>query len=169
VIHLYVMFVGISICAMGFLLLISRLILGRRKQSVQRGMFRFSDGVTIRSVDPIAVLIGLEAHKEFRFDLHPKRAEEGETDAYRVIASAVREAFGVPEYTEPGKPGLTVIECYQLFRAFVLYADSQKKSINLSLMSQLSTESISRESEVRTTNNSSVSGSIASEPSPSTL
>lgn len=126
-----------------------------------RGLFRFNDGARIRSVDPIEVLIALEAHPEFRFDLHPLRAANGESEAFGVIADAVRSAFSVPAFTVPNTPGLTVRECYELYRAFVYYVHLQKKSTEPMPISASDTASTSSASEQAATNAMSDSGSIA--------
>lgn len=152
------------VCA---LIVWARKLLASKPATQHRGLFRWSDGVKIRESDPIAVLIALEAHKEFRFDLHPIRAQNGEAEAFLVIADAVRQAFGVSEYIEPGKPGLTVRECYELLREFLFYADSQKKSSMPTQTSAESTVAMSTDLEPPTTSGSLDSGSIAPEAAPS--
>ncbi len=94
----------------------------------RRGLFRFSDGIRIRAVDPIAVILSMEEHPDFRFDIHPKRVEEeGELEATTMMVDAIRKAFAVPEFTSPKLPGLTVQECLQLYDAFAVTWISKKK------------------------------------------
>ena len=100
-----------------------------------RGLFSFSDGVRIRSVDPIAVLTAMEAHPQYRFDLHPARVLEGEKEAMDITVDAVRKAFGVPPFVSPKRPGLTHQECLRLLHAFRVYIASQKKSTELNVTS----------------------------------
>lgn len=152
----------LSILAVSLLIISARVILNwraRRKSSQYRGLFRFSDGVRVRAVDPIAILIALEAHKSFRFDLHPLRAQEGEPEALEIIADAVRQAFDVPAYSQPKHPGLTIRECYDLFRSFIFYADAQKKNIKPTPISAESTGPTSNGFDAPTTNDSLDSGS----------
>ena len=155
----------LSILAVSLLIISARFVLNwiaQRKASQYRsGLFRFSDGVHVRAVDPIAILIALEAHKSFRFDLHPLRAQEGEPEALEIVADAVRQAFDVPAYSRPKHPGLTIRECYDLFRAFIFYADAQKKNIKPTPISAESTGPMSNGSDAPITNDSLVSGSIA--------
>ena len=58
----------------------SRVIARLKRSHPSRGLFSFSDGHRIHSVDPIAILNSMEAHKEFRFDQHPSRALDGVKD-----------------------------------------------------------------------------------------
>ena len=140
-----------------------------RNDTSHRGLFRFSDGARVRDVDPIVILTELERHDTFRFDLHPLRAQEGEDEAFLVIADAVRQAFRVPEFTEAGKPGLTVRECYELFRAFLFFADAQKKNSKPTPISAASMESMSNGSEPPTTSDTLDSGSTVAEEALSSL
>jgi hypothetical protein len=162
-----VYYFGAILIAMASVLLaivLTRWIVVRRLVQLNkpaRGLFRFNDGVRIRSIDPIDVAMALEAHPEFRFDLHPLRAANGETEAYGVIADAVRVAFGVPAYTVPNVPGLTVLECYELYRAFVNYVALQKKSTDPMPISALDMVATSTGFEQETTSGISASGSIA--------
>jgi hypothetical protein len=129
----------------------------------RRGLFRFNDGVTGREVDPIEVLARFEDHPEFRHDLHPKRCERGEVEALKILAEAVRAAFQVPEYSEPGKPGLTVRECFELYSVFAHFIGSQKKSTNRLQISPRDSVATSSDSEKPTTNDTLGSGSTDSE------
>lgn len=154
----------VSVLLMALAIVLARwLVVGRmvREKRSNRGLFRFNDGVRIRSVDPIEVLIALEAHSEFRFDLHPLRASNGESEAFGVIADAVRSAFGVPAFTSPGQPGLTVRECYELYSVFVRYVTLQKKSTEPTPISASDTVQTSKPSEPSATNDTLASGSIA--------
>ncbi len=128
----------------------------------RRGLFIFNDGFRVREVDPIDVLTRMEAHKAFRHDLHPKRCELGEIEALEILADAVRSAFAVPAYTEPGKPGLTVRECFELYSVFAHYLHSQKKSTKPLQISPRVSDATSSESESATTSDTLASGSIAS-------
>ena len=93
-----------------------------------RGLFRFSDGVNFHTVDPIEILNAMEAHPEYRFDLHPGRVRDGEKEAIEITVDAVRTAFKVPAFTKVGTPGLTTQECLRLIGTFNCYCASQKKS-----------------------------------------
>lgn len=135
------------------------IVVRRKLRPINRGLFRFSDGVRVREVDPISVVLALESHPTFRIDLDPRRAlEDGDSVAMATMADAVRTAFGVPEFTAPNRPGLTVYECVELLAVFSLYVDSQKKSTNPPLTSPASMASTSTASAEPTTLSSSVSG-----------
>ncbi len=161
-----------GVAAVMLLVIAARFIINRRalrNDTSHRGLFRFNDGVRVRAVDPIAILTALEQHEVFRFDLHPLRAQEGEDEAFLVIADAVRQAFQVPAFTEAGKPGLTVRECFNLLRAFLFYADAQKKNSRLMPICAASTESIPNGSESPITSDTLGSGSIVAEEALSSL
>jgi hypothetical protein len=137
----------------------TRLYMGRQLAGRNRGLFRFHDGKQIREVDPMAVLTSLEEHPKFRMDLDPKRAiEDGDQEALDCMADAVRIAFGVPAFTSPKRPGLTVYECVELLAVFMLYVDSQKKNSAPRPTSPPSTESTSPSSEKPTTPSTSGCG-----------
>ena len=102
-----------------------RVIAKLKRSRPSRGLFSFSDGHRIRSVDPIAVLNAMESHKEYRFDLHPARVFEGEKEAINITVDAVRQAFGIPPFTATGRPGLTHQECLRLLNAFCLYIQNK--------------------------------------------
>lgn len=143
-------------CLMLAVVVLVRVLLGRSSADPYqvagpRGMFRYSDGKTVKAIDPIRALIELEAHERFRFDLHPRQAATGDTEALTVIADAVRKVFDVPPYTAPTQAGLTIRECHELLCAFVLYCDHQKKTTEPTLTSAPSTESTSSDSENLTT------------------
>ncbi|MCC7334452.1 MAG: hypothetical protein IT422_05130 [Pirellulaceae bacterium] len=167
----------LALYSVAFLLVVAAFTLAVRWRIIRttaatqnRGLFRFNDGVKTREVDPIGVLIALEAHPKFRMDLDPKRAlQDGDQDALLTMADAVRQAFSVTPFTQPGKPGLTVYECVELLAVFMLYVDLQKKSFKPTQTSAPSTESTSTDAGAPTTLDTSDSGSIAAELSPSTL
>lgn len=133
----------------------------------RRGLFCFHDGAKVRSVDPISVLMEMEAHEHYRFDLTPLRVARGEREAVEITVDAVRKAFGVAEYTKPGTAGLTVQETLQLFNAFCRYLDLQKKSISATPTSQVFTGAETSEpSNPQTTSDTSGSGSTDLEQTP---
>jgi hypothetical protein len=123
-----------------------------------QGFFRFHNGEKVISVDPIAVLNSLDAHKTFRSDLHPGQALLGNREALNIVASAVREAFGVPEFNEAKQPGLSVLECLELLSAFWSWCDVQKKSTEPTPILPPSMESTSTPSTEATSQPSLVSG-----------
>ncbi len=94
-----------------------------------RGLFEFFDGKRMRTVDPIEVLTKMEEHKEFRFDVHPSGVGDGDKEAIAITVRAVREAFGIPAFSNTGAPGLSTQECLRLFNSFSLWVAVQKKSI----------------------------------------
>ena len=127
-----------------------RLYLAARPRST-RGLYRFHNGRRWQEVDPISVLNTLDSHPQFRFDLHPKRAAMGESEALQIVADAVRSAFSVAEYTSPRKAGLTIRECHELLCDFFLWCDVQKKTTELTPTSAQSTGATSEGSGETTT------------------
>lgn len=163
----YLLWLFIAISAVLTAVVVTRVFLGRHgvnAVTAHRGLFVYSDGIRRKSIDPIAAYLGLEGHPEFRLDRHPKLSAEGDIDAVELTARAVREVFEVPAFTVAGKPGLTVTECHRLLRAFVLYVESQKKSISPLQTAAPSTDATSQGSSEPTTSDSSPSGSVASVP-----
>ena len=123
-----------------------------------RGLFRFNDGLVVRHVDPIEVMMYLDAHPEYSPEIHAKLANKGNPTSIRIQCDAIKQAFGVADYVGPKQPGLTIPEMTRLLYAFWEYIDLQKKSTNLLLTSAESTDAISIGSEPTATNDSSLSG-----------
>lgn len=136
------------------------------KSQGSRGLFWYSDGRKIRSIDPIAAILSLEGHPEFRFDLHVVGAQEGDKESIRIVSDAVRKTFAVDHYTDPSRPGLTINEQISLLGYFLNFVDAQKKNGKASPIYAASTESMSSGSNDATTNDMSVSGSTDIEASP---
>lgn len=135
------------LCSVSFVLSV-RFIARRRTRTTHDGLFVFWNGKQNKTVDPIHVLMALEAHPKFRLDLDPRRAlEDGDREAMENLTEAVRQAFGVPAFTQPGRPGLTVYECCELLAVFIAYVDMQKKSTKPPQTSPPNTEPISTQSE----------------------
>lgn len=128
-----------------------------------RGLFRFNDGLNIRHVDPIEVMMSLDAHKEYSPEIHAKQARIGNTSAIRIQCDAIKQAFGVVDYSSPKQPGLTVHEMTRLLYAFWEYVDLQKKSTSRLLTSAEFTDAMSIESEQTATNDSLPCGFSGSE------
>lgn len=126
----YILFVLASAAAAVGIVAASRILLARKavRSAKYRSLFQFSDGVNIRAVDPIVVIEAMEAHEQYRFDVHPQRVAEGEKEAIAVTIDAVRRAFAIPAFSKVGVPGLTNNECLQLLNAFTLWIAAQKKS-----------------------------------------
>jgi hypothetical protein len=143
--------------------IVSRSAIQRPVSARSRGLFRFSDGVRVRSIDPIEALMGFEKQPQFLHDKHPRKAQDGDLESLKIVAEAVRLAFGIPEFTEVGKPGLTVRECFELYCVFSRYLSSLKKSTNSTPTSQQDSAQTSNRSDVSTTSDMSASGSTESE------
>ena len=136
----------ISILLMTFLWFVVQQITKNARYSNRSGMFRFNDGLNIRSVDPIEVLSSLNAHPEFRLDTHPRQAKNGNPYGIKVCLDAIQSAFGVQKYSTPKQPGLTTVEMLALLDAFQAYCLRQKKNIEVSQIWEPSTESTSTNS-----------------------
>lgn len=142
-------------------LFVANLIVRSKRKARRYGLFRFSDGKQIRSLDPIQLLLSLEADKELLLYRHPEQARKGNKEAIRICTTAIQNCFGVVPYTDPKLPGLTITEMLDLLDAFCIYCELQKKSTNTLETSEVSSESISSESIEQTTQCLSGSGSIA--------
>lgn len=162
--------ISLAVLSATAIALVTRIVASRLRQSDRQrrrraGMFRFYDGKHIRAVDPIAVLMALEAHPSFRLDLDPVRAiRDGDLEATQRLAEAVSEAFDVPPFSDPAKPGLTVQERVELLCVFLDYLDLQKKSTSGTQTPQQSTGATSSESDRQTTRDTSDTGSTATAP-----
>ncbi len=126
-----------------------------------RGLFRFNDGLNVRYVDPIDVMMSLDQEREYSPEIDAKRARDGHANSIRIQCEAIKRAFGVVDYSGPKQPGLTVSEMTRLLYAFWAYVDLQKKSTNRSSISAESTDATSIESERPNTNDTSPSGCSA--------
>ena len=105
-----------------------------RRQNKHREIFHFWDGQKFRSIDPLKVWRELDAHPQFRMDLHPEALDAGDSEAWAVTVQAVRDVFGVPVMTE--NSGLTESECLDLLKSFALWVNALKKNINLPRISR---------------------------------
>ena len=141
----------------GLLLVVNWLVWFRPKPK-RYGFFEFHDGKSIRSLDPINLLLSLEADKELLLYRHPKQAKQGNKEAIRICTSAVQKCFGVVPYSDPKLPGLTVSEMLDLLDSFLVYCELQKKSTNDSQKSPVSMDATLPKSTEQTTQCSSVSG-----------
>lgn len=138
---------------------VKRWIFNRR-----RAIFRYWDGSRDRSIDPMVPYRRLISHEEFNWETTPILIEQDDekvsSEALRVTALAVREAFEVPIHGASG--GLTEWECLELLQAFVFSMMGLKKSTNRGVTLQEPTEPAS--SEQSTTNVRSDFGSTSREP-----
>lgn len=127
---IYLLFVLMTSAITLAVVFAARVVLAKRiaRSARYRGLFQFSDGVNLRAVDPISVIEAMEAHEQYRFDIHPQQVAEGDKEAIGITVDAVRKAFAVPAFTKVGVPGLTNNECLQLLNAFSLWVAAQKKS-----------------------------------------
>ena len=155
-----VLCIGLGLASFLAVLLFVRDRLRSTPQSPEnRGLFRFNDGLIVRYVDPIEVMMVFEREKEYSPEIHAKLARNGHANSIRIQCDAIKNAFGVVDYSGPKQPGLTVSEMTRLLYAFWSYVDLQKKSTSRLLTSVESTDVISAESEKTTTNNSLPYGS----------
>lgn len=94
-----------------------------------RAIFRFWDGSMDRAADPMVIYRALVEHPEFDWEKTPELIEIDDariaSDATRIEAAAVRQAFGVPSLAEGG---LTEAECVQLLTQFTLWLGQKKSS-----------------------------------------
>jgi hypothetical protein len=140
------------------LLLVANWFVWIRPKPKRYGFFEFHDGKSIRSLDPINLLLSLEADKELLLYRHTKLAKQGNKDAIRICTNAVQNCFGVVPYSDPKLPGLTVSEMLDLLESFLVYCELQKKSTNDLQKSPASMDATLPKSTEQITACSSVSG-----------
>lgn len=132
-----------------------------------RGLFRFYDGRGWRLVDPLVMARGFWTHSTFDWDETPRLLQSGNSSiqlqAFRLIACAVRDVFGVRELSEGG---LSEQECLDLLCSFREYLGDVKKNGSLFPTSVESTESPPWDDLPIPTRPGSVFGSTVIEPSP---
>jgi hypothetical protein len=92
-----------------------------------RRIFKFWDGETTRGVDPLAVYRKMLAHPTFLHGTHYRLATEGDIEAIGITVGAVRDLFGVREWSFE-RHGLTEGECLALIGEFFFYLESIKKN-----------------------------------------
>lgn len=139
--------------------------LKRKWRNRGRAIFRFWDGTRERCADPLVVHRALMAHPEFDWEKTPVLMDVDDqrvaSDAMRVTAAGVRDAFGIPSL-ESG--GLTEAECVQVLILFNLFLDRVKKNIGSPPTSLPATESAF--SGTSTTKPASDCGSTSDGPKP---
>ncbi len=91
----------------------------------KREIFCYWDGCKARSADPLVVYRLLKDDKEFNIDVHPAFVDEGDMDAIRVTAAAVRSAFGVKSLDAGG---LTEQECITLLLDYFGWVEQKKNN-----------------------------------------
>lgn len=126
----------------------------------RRELFRYWDGGRQRRIDPLQAFRAIHADPEFRADVHPELAEDGDQDAVDIILRMTRRVFDVAEFTEDYR-GLTESEQMLLYLSFCGYVEHLKKKFSLWRTPPESTEPTSGESKSETTNSSSASSSTS--------
>lgn len=142
---------------------------GRRQQR-RRAIFRYWDGRAFRTADPLAVYRLLATHPKFDWERHPREIDEGDAEATDTTLSAVREVFGVQMFDAATRRGLTEAETLNLLIEFVNYLGLLKKSIRLPpILRRATGPAYSPQTNARTTNSMSDSGSTSPEPKADTV
>ena len=142
-------------------------LLRRRSMSRNRNIFEFYDGARLRRVDPAVAVRSLETSSEFDWAEDPGLIEFGDVKALTRTVRAVQAAFGVTEYDEAKRTGLTESETVELLISFVQYLEFQKKSGSGLLILPVSTASKSS-ADTSTTKPSLGSGSTSNDNSSET-
>ncbi len=139
--------------------------LTRKKLRRRRELFCFWDGSKKRKLDPLTTWRAIHGDDEFRPDVHPELAEEGDAESLAVLLRAIKRAFKVEDYNEETGKGMTEAEQIVLYTSFCWYLDGIKKNISPSVISPSSTGPTLNDSNAKTTNDTSPSGSDSPEPS----
>ena len=139
-------------------------LFGFLRRAPKRDIFTFHDGQRQRSADPLVIWRELDAHPEFRMDVHPALLDKGDPEAWKVCVDATRDAFDVFAFDEFDGKGLTEAETIELLGTFASFMFDVKKNTRLPLTSRAPTEPEYFPPE--DTSNTSAFGSIWEEPKP---
>lgn len=101
----------------------------QRRREKARQIFKYWDGAKDRAADPISIARAIDTHPTLDLDKHVKLAMAGDNESHQIIVTAVREVFGVSQWTE-STPGLTERECFDLLDSFAEYIEGLKKNSN---------------------------------------
>ena len=115
----------------------------------RRQIFKYWNGKSYSRIDPLLVEERLEDHEQFRPDVHPRGAAEGDLDSFNICVDAYANAFGVHVFD--GTSGLTRGELFGLMSSFDLFMWTLKKSTRGSQMPAQSTDATSPKSSEGTT------------------
>jgi len=103
-----------------------------------RYVFKFWNGHRTVYADPMVLWRALQQHEDFREDdFKLMKVDALREKIIGKVACVTRSVFGVGTVEERG---LTELECLDLLKSFIAYSGFQKKSGDLNLSSQPSTE-----------------------------
>ena len=103
-----------------------------------RYVFKFWNGHRTVYADPMVLWRALQQHEDFREDdFKLMKVDALREKIIGKVAGVTRCVFGVGTVEERG---LTELECLDLLKSFIAYSGFQKKSGDLNLSSQPSTE-----------------------------
>jgi len=103
-----------------------------------RYVFKFWNGHRTVYADPMVLWRALQQHEDFREDdFKLMKVDALREKIIGKVAGVTRSVFGVGTVEERG---LTELECLDLLKSFIAYSGFQKKSGDLNLSSQPSTE-----------------------------
>ena len=71
-------------------------------------------------------MIAIFTHEHYRIEIHAKQALDGDAVALCLQCDAIKKAFGVVEYSNPNRPGLTIAEMTYLLCAFMQFVEENK-------------------------------------------
>lgn len=128
----------------------------------RRNIFQYWDGTRKRRGDPLDIQRKLDLHPEYRYDVHPALAQDGDPEAVEICLDAIQVAFDLPAFDEA--QGLTIDEKVNLLVAFGRFIEAVKKNIWHLPTLRVPTDATSNESTEPTTSNSSGSQSSKTEP-----
>jgi len=103
-----------------------------------RYVFKFWNGHRTVYADPMVLWRALQQHEDFREDdFKLMKVDALREKIIGKVSCVTRSVFGVGTVEERG---LTELECLDLLKSFIAYSGFQKKSGDLNLSSQPSTE-----------------------------
>lgn len=140
------------------------------KQS-RREIFRYFDGESMRSKDPVLIEWAIDDHPIFDAEKHPVLMEaDGQAgrDAAQICHDAIVEIFDLKVFDEKTGKGLVFLEVIETLGQFYDWCGVQKKNTSNSATSLGSTESTLTSLENETTKPTSASPSTSDDRSSET-
>jgi hypothetical protein len=103
-----------------------------KRNRPQRQLFKYSDGVRTRCVDPVMIMRAMIAHEKLNLETHlPQLTSEFpelQNEAAEIVVSATREIFGLKPFSDLNRAGLTELETIDVLNDFVIFTETLKKN-----------------------------------------
>lgn len=102
----------------------------KKREERKRNIYEYSDGSTMRAIDPVRALREMYNDERCVLDRHPTAAADGDSEAIEITVAMVQRVFGVKPLEKVGNKftGLTDEECFALLDDFSAYLAALKKN-----------------------------------------